>query len=373
MEPRFNVDFDSVRVHTDANAIELARGVNARAFTVGRNIVFDAGHYAPHTDDGKRLLAHELTHVVQQGAAPPSQASASVPTMSAALHRSPSTHGSADDRREQHLEELAFDPGEAHTEWRHLSPKERSLVVAKMRRRFGDAFGDQFLAIANAGTGHTETIYWQPGSGPTPARLIELGYRRGGLEVTGTPATDVEVWVHPTGKMIRRDISTYRFGATDARKRDIEAPPPVVKVRPPEVPPKVPPTKEQAEALQWLKVLKKANEQLRTLCTTNSQSTVRTSGHTRVTVTVEDVFRVGDAEDAMIEFNNALSQLRDRLKNVDMRRVDPTFWRQVEEEETKNAQAREPCCEKVPDNSIFNCEEIVGPDYQEEQEVLRGP
>ena len=47
MEPRFNSDFGAVRVHTDAHAHELARAVNARAFTVGRNIVFGAGHYAP--------------------------------------------------------------------------------------------------------------------------------------------------------------------------------------------------------------------------------------------------------------------------------------------------------------------------------------
>lgn len=69
MEPRFNADFSKVRVHTDTHAHGLARAVNAQAFTVGSNVVFGAGHYAPHTDSGKRLLAHELTHVVQQGAA----------------------------------------------------------------------------------------------------------------------------------------------------------------------------------------------------------------------------------------------------------------------------------------------------------------
>jgi hypothetical protein len=66
MEPRFNSDFGAVRVHTDAHADGLARAVSARAFTVGRNIVFGAGHYAPGTENGRRLIAHELTHVVQQ-------------------------------------------------------------------------------------------------------------------------------------------------------------------------------------------------------------------------------------------------------------------------------------------------------------------
>ena len=66
MEPRFGHDFSQVRVHTDARAAETARAVNARAFTLGREVVFEHGQYAPGTDQGKRLLAHELTHVVQQ-------------------------------------------------------------------------------------------------------------------------------------------------------------------------------------------------------------------------------------------------------------------------------------------------------------------
>lgn len=70
MEPRFGADFSTVRVHTDAHAHGLARSVNAQAFTVGRNVVFGAGHYAPHTESGKQLLAHELTHVLQQSSAP---------------------------------------------------------------------------------------------------------------------------------------------------------------------------------------------------------------------------------------------------------------------------------------------------------------
>jgi hypothetical protein len=71
MEPRFGVDFGQVRVHTDNAAAESARGVDAVAFTVGRDIVFGAGRYAPESEPGRRLLAHELTHVIQQGAARP--------------------------------------------------------------------------------------------------------------------------------------------------------------------------------------------------------------------------------------------------------------------------------------------------------------
>ena len=66
MEPRFGHDFSNVRVHTDARAAESASAVSALAYTVGRDVVFGAGQYAPETSAGRRLLAHELTHVVQQ-------------------------------------------------------------------------------------------------------------------------------------------------------------------------------------------------------------------------------------------------------------------------------------------------------------------
>jgi hypothetical protein len=67
-EPRFGYDFSDVRVHSDARAAESARAVGARAFTVGRNIVFNDGLYAPGTEGGRSLLAHELAHTVQQRA-----------------------------------------------------------------------------------------------------------------------------------------------------------------------------------------------------------------------------------------------------------------------------------------------------------------
>ncbi len=66
-EPRFGVDFSAVRIHTNTQASESARSVNALAYTVGHNVVFNSGQYAPQSDAGRRLLAHELTHVLQQG------------------------------------------------------------------------------------------------------------------------------------------------------------------------------------------------------------------------------------------------------------------------------------------------------------------
>ncbi|HEY8338864.1 MAG TPA: DUF4157 domain-containing protein, partial [Egibacteraceae bacterium] len=57
-------------VHTDATAAASAKAVQARAYTVGDDIVFDSGQYNPHTDQGRHTLAHELTHVVQQRSGP---------------------------------------------------------------------------------------------------------------------------------------------------------------------------------------------------------------------------------------------------------------------------------------------------------------
>jgi hypothetical protein len=69
LEPRLGHNFSRVRVHDDARAAESARAVGARAYAVGQDIVFGAGQYAPATSDGRRLLVHELAHVIQQGAA----------------------------------------------------------------------------------------------------------------------------------------------------------------------------------------------------------------------------------------------------------------------------------------------------------------
>lgn len=70
MEPHFGHDFSRVRIHADPGASHAADAVQAQAFTFGSDIVFGSGKFAPTTPEGRKLLAHELTHVVQQGAAP---------------------------------------------------------------------------------------------------------------------------------------------------------------------------------------------------------------------------------------------------------------------------------------------------------------
>ena len=67
MESRFGADFSNVRIHTGQQAIQMSRDLNARAFTVGNDVYFNAGQYNPSSTSGKHLLAHELTHTIQQG------------------------------------------------------------------------------------------------------------------------------------------------------------------------------------------------------------------------------------------------------------------------------------------------------------------
>jgi len=67
MSQAFGNDFSHVKIHTDSHAIQMNQGLNARAFTHGSDIYFNKGEYSPNSSAGKKLLAHELTHVVQQG------------------------------------------------------------------------------------------------------------------------------------------------------------------------------------------------------------------------------------------------------------------------------------------------------------------
>jgi len=65
-EPRFGHDFSQIRIHSDTKAAESARSIQARAYTVDHDLVFGSGQFAPRTPAGRQLIAHELSHVVQQ-------------------------------------------------------------------------------------------------------------------------------------------------------------------------------------------------------------------------------------------------------------------------------------------------------------------
>jgi hypothetical protein len=89
MEQRIGHDFSRVRVHSGGDAEQSARDVNAHAYTVGHSIVFDAGRFAPGTHAGRRLIAHELTHVVQQSGGAPTVQREPTPAADPSAERPP--------------------------------------------------------------------------------------------------------------------------------------------------------------------------------------------------------------------------------------------------------------------------------------------
>jgi hypothetical protein len=258
---------------------------------------------------------------------------ASMPTPSSRTHLS---NQAAQNllRLQQHLEELALDPGMAHGEWPRLRPTERRAVIEKMRSHFGEAFTEQFLAVAAAGTGNSDVVYVQPRSDPNPVQLLARGYRRGGVEALGNAALDVEVWVHPTGSMIRRAISQGDFSTllsledwADALEHESVF-------------------SNQWVALLRLSTMKRMNAELATLCTA-------------------DPFDGSNAQAAQARFNGSYTYLRSELPDLDMARVSRAlgtlFAREFAAAVANNDLVREPCCERNPDMPFFRCEAILGP------------
>ena len=120
------------------------------------------------------------------------------------------------------LAELARDPRQAHRAWKKLNAGDRGIVLAKMKQRYGTAFADQFRDAAERGKANFELIYWQPNLGPTPEKLKAGGWRFLEMEVTGTAAIDVEIWVHPSGKTLRRDVSPTQAAPPKSEKTEDE-------------------------------------------------------------------------------------------------------------------------------------------------------
>jgi uncharacterized protein DUF4157 len=193
MERGFGHELGHVRVHTDAEAAASARAIDALAYTAGHHIVFGAGQYAPHTPAGRRLLAHELTHVVQQ--APPGT-----------IRRQP-VPGKTEKANDARLQILAENPMQAHEAWARLNEVERTSVVVRMGVRYGKDFANSFLWFTK---------------NPKQRRLHSEGtnvsyrshdwYKARGYRLRttsqGTGRDDVlEFWVHPSGHCIDQVVS----------------------------------------------------------------------------------------------------------------------------------------------------------------------
>jgi hypothetical protein len=222
-ESRFGQDFSGVRVHADPRAADSAAAVNALAYTVGNDIVFAAGQYSPGTGAGQELLAHELAHVVQDGARVPGRPttiserndpaersanalaasalgshrdSAHVGSESASgvVHRQEPTGGQSKQAQEKEvrLRRLSSRPSDALTRWRSLSKSDQDTVVRMMGERYGESFARDFLNYAR-GKKKPNISGDVTNTQPDPKALQAKGYRYAG-DPGGVP-----LWVHPSG------------------------------------------------------------------------------------------------------------------------------------------------------------------------------
>lgn len=158
MESRIGLDFSRVRVHTDSRAGDAAEGIGARAFTVGHDIVFGAGEYAPHTESGLRLLAHELTHVVQQRAA----------VLRAGA-------GQGNDAYEQHADEVAALVGQG---------KPAASLLRPAGGRWHSALGPPSALQKQEDPGKEKqpASYSGPGPRPVPFKELDVNPARGVMQ-----------------------------------------------------------------------------------------------------------------------------------------------------------------------------------------------
>ncbi|MFF4351281.1 DUF4157 domain-containing protein [Streptomyces sp. NPDC001530] len=186
MEGRFWYDFSAVRVHTDSAANESAAAIGARAYTSGRDIVFGAGRYDPQSAAGRRLLAHELAHVVQQSGhpgTPQGQAGAEAEARDMAAGRAGSVTGrvgsglvQADDDPAELRRQLAALERQAATP-ANLSPDELASLTARRNELQARLAAAVRAAAHTSGTEPpvSRLAGQQPvGESPTPESMVRL-------------------------------------------------------------------------------------------------------------------------------------------------------------------------------------------------------
>lgn len=191
-ESRFDYDFSRVRVHVDAHSAQISRNINARAFTFGQDVFFGDGQYSPDTAQGQRLIAHELTHVVQESGGP------------ASIIRREEEPTRRQIERDSYLRRLAVWPEEAHEAWRRLGPAEQTVVVVYMTGNYGSDFAGQFLAYARNRRRPEPVSHWTNILRETHDQLRQRGYR---WVVT---SMGIEHWVHPSGNSLHRILPSRR-------------------------------------------------------------------------------------------------------------------------------------------------------------------
>lgn len=193
MGSHFGYDFGSVRIHTDRRAAEAARDVNALAFTIGRDVVFAPGQYAPHTQAGQKLLAHELTHVVQQ----------SQQTTGGTLQRQPSPI----DASAQAIIDAAANTTVA------MATRAPDVVQRIINQYFATDAAKVSSIVYNQGTNGLSTTY--AGTGATQTGIITVGDQF----VTGTTRSGISRRVAQVGHEIEH-VDQHRSGMGGANRSD---------------------------------------------------------------------------------------------------------------------------------------------------------
>lgn len=222
LEPRFGFDFGRVRVHNDARAGQMAREVGARAFTVGTDIAFAPGEYAPATAAGRRLLAHELAHVVQQGGTGPR------------LQRTPAATAAPDPLCASFSFATKKAQIQAHIDALKAAPdvETRLKLIQELKwiRRCGSQTETaEITAALEAGLGVTEAaaVWAESGKAFGGYRGMYPGYYSGAkARVTGLGATEVSSFGAFSYDPRSSDASTFApkaEAAATAEAADVEA------------------------------------------------------------------------------------------------------------------------------------------------------
>lgn len=202
MEHRFGRDFSQVRVHDDARAALSARALNAHAYTLGYDVVFGTGKYSPNSADGRRLLAHELVHVVQQGGAILMERSRSTYTgdnqPAGVIQRSESVHP-----EEQYCDDLSE---QAEPPCAAIIECIKDLIKI-LEFRFGDFQGDP---------GHLERI--QILQGILSALMVKAFLECKQGEYSKELEEEADKWVN---KKVVRQTEEQRGPATEEQKKTL--------------------------------------------------------------------------------------------------------------------------------------------------------
>jgi len=183
MNSSFGADFSTVHVHDNNESADLNKDLHAHAFTHGNDIYFGKGKFDPESHSGKFLLAHELTHVIQQSDKPMLQRDAD-----------PST----DQANDAVLRQMAQRPVLALRKWQTLGQSDQDKIKYNMMLMYGPPFTSEFLLYAQG----TNTPKLGPpgvlkGFGFTPKYMYDHGFRN----------AYGDLWVHPSGEEITLLVS----------------------------------------------------------------------------------------------------------------------------------------------------------------------